>query len=202
MNDRLLTLYQEDLRVHAMGNQPGTKAYKEMRAQDSERRKTVHDLIAAGLLDSAEDFFHAAHIFNHGDLPEEAWEAHELAVQAAQAGYRPARWLAAAAYDRSLVYQGKPQKYGTNYFSDGKHQHLLDVDPATTDEERAEWDVPPLAEQLRKAEEATRLYPPLPVPPDPPAWLVEAIRRKRIEENDWTVDLDDKDHPISTNPKS
>jgi hypothetical protein len=31
---------------------------------------------------------------------------------------------------------------------------LWDVDPETTDEDRAAWDVPPLAEQLRKAEEA------------------------------------------------
>jgi len=31
------------------------------------------------------------------------------------------------------------------------------VDPATTDEERAAWDVPSLAEQLHKAEETNRL---------------------------------------------
>ena len=30
---------------------------------------------------------------------------------------------------------------------------LWPVDPATTDAERAEWDVPPLAEALRRAEE-------------------------------------------------
>jgi hypothetical protein len=33
---------------------------------------------------------------------------------------------------------------------------LWDVDPATTDEERAAWNVPPLAEALQLAEELTR----------------------------------------------
>lgn len=61
--------------------------------------------------------------------------------------------LAAAAYDRWLVHQGKPQKYGTQYRSDdGEAFRLEEVDPATTDEERAEWDVPPLAEAQRMAE--------------------------------------------------
>jgi hypothetical protein len=76
------------------------------------------------------------------------------------------------------MYQGKSQKYGTQYVSDGKRQRLWDVEPATTDADRAEWDVPPLAEQLRKAEEATRLQPPLPIVwDDAPPWLKDAIKR-------------------------
>jgi hypothetical protein len=184
MNDELAHLYEEDLQVHTLGLMAGTEAYRQMRIRDRQRRERTRELITAGDVESPEDFFHAARIFQHGDLSEDAWEAHQLAVRAAQAGYRPARLLAAAAYDRWLMYQGKPQKYGTNYFSDGLHQHLWDVDPSTSDAERAEWDVPPLAEQHQKAEEATRLHPPIPVPPDPPAWLQEAIRRKRFEEGE------------------
>ena len=55
------------------------------------------------------------------------------------------------------------------------------MDPDTTDEERAAWDVPPLAEQEHKAEEATRLHPPVPVPEDAPAWLTEALLRWEAE---------------------
>jgi hypothetical protein len=54
------------------------------------------------------------------------------------------------------MYQGRPQKYGTNYIYDGREDRLWDVDPLTSDAERAEWDVPPLAEQHRKAEQANR----------------------------------------------
>jgi len=48
--------------------------------------------------------------------------------------------------------QGKPQKYSTQYRSAGDHYELYDVDPDTSDEERALWNVPPLAEARRRAE--------------------------------------------------
>ncbi len=98
---------------------------------------------------------------NHGDTPEDARNAHLLALRSAELGYRPARWLAAASFDRWQMYEGKPQKYGTNYVYDGRGDRLWDVDLQTTDEERAAWDVPPLAEQLRKAEEANKHQVPL-----------------------------------------
>jgi hypothetical protein len=80
-----------------------------------------------------------------------------------------------------LVYEGKPQKYGTNYLTDGVQHRLRNVDPATTDIERAEWDVPPRVEQLRKAEEATRIDPPGPVNlDDAPWWLKESLMRWRM----------------------
>ena len=37
---------------------------------------------------------------------------------------------------------------------------LHEVDPATSDEERARWDVPPLAEALRRADQMSRNDPP------------------------------------------
>ena len=87
--------------------------------------------------------------------------ARELALKAAELGHlQLARWLAAAAYDRWLMLQNKPQKYGTQYRSDGDRWKLWDVDPATTDAERAAWDVPSLAEALALAEELTRDNPP------------------------------------------
>jgi len=91
---------------------------------------------------------------------DDYWRAHELARKGADLGHRGARWLAAAAYDRWLMRQGKPQKYGTQYVPDGERWRLWEDDPATTDEERKEWCVPPLAEAIRRAEEMTRTRPP------------------------------------------
>jgi hypothetical protein len=183
MNDELKRLYDADLYEHAHVPSHGTLKYREMRERDRQRREQVSDMITASTLSAPEDFFHAARIFQHGDTPEDAWTAHQLALQSAQFGYRPARWMAAAAYDRWLMYQGKPQKYGTQYVSDGKRQRLWDVEANTTDQERAEWDVPPLAEQLRKAEEATRNHPPSPIGEDVPEWLRAAIQRWESEES-------------------
>jgi hypothetical protein len=160
-----------------------------MRARDLERREQVLQMIANGDLQAAEDFYHAAQIMNHGDISEDAENAHRLALRSAELGYRPARWLAAASYDRWQMYEGKPQKYGTNYIYDGVKDRLWDVDPATTDEERAEWDVPPLAEQLRKAEEANRHKVPMSekerteFEKNAPEWLKEILRKWRSEEN-------------------
>jgi len=177
VNEALEGMYQADLRDHALGLVHGTPEYLQMRERDRVRRQETAALIAENALEEGKDFFYAARIFQHGDTPEDALQAHQLALRAVEMGHLPARWLAAAAYDRWLMYQGKDQKFGTQYVSDGKRQRLWDVDPTTTDEERARWDVPPLKEQLRKAEEATRLYPVTPIGNDAPEWLKAAIRR-------------------------
>jgi hypothetical protein len=158
-----------------------------MRARDLKRRERVMELVAANELHTAEDYYHAAWVMNHGDTADEARNAHALALRSCKFGYRPARWLAAASYDRWQMYQGKPQKYGTNYLYDGRQDRLWDVDPNTTDEERAEWDVPPLAEQHHKAEEANKHRTPMPenelreFEANAPEWFKEIMKRWRDE---------------------
>ena len=177
MNKELQSLYEADVEEHAQGHERGTAAYQAMRERDQQRRQRISALMVDQDLWEAVDYFHTAQIFQHGDTTEDAWNAYQLALQGTALGEPRARWMTAAAYDRWLMYQGKPQKYGTNYVSDGKHQRLWEVDPTTTDADRAAWDVPPLAEQNRKAEEATRLSPPIPVGDDAPQWLKDAIER-------------------------
>ncbi len=174
-------LYKADRAEREDQPQFGTPAYMAMRERDRHRRDRVRELLAREMLQTPEDCYCAAWILNHGDEAcgaDDAWHAHLLSLRGAEGGYRSARWLAAAAYDRWLMYQGKPQKYGTQYVSDGIRQRLWDVAPETTDEERAEWDVPPLAEQLSKAEEATRAHPERPrIIEDAPRWLKDALWR-------------------------
>jgi len=189
MNHELASLYQADKQERVNQPRGKTAEYKAMRARDRERRKRVMEIVVAGELHAAEDYYHAAHIMNHGDTPEDAENAHRLALRASELGYRPARWLATASYDRWQMYQGKPQKYGTNYVYDGRGDRLWDVDPTTTDEERAKWDVPPLAEQIRKAEEANRHKRPLSEDElrefelNAPVWLRQALAKWRREQN-------------------
>jgi hypothetical protein len=52
--------------------------------------------------------------------------------------------------DRWLLHRGLPQRFGTQYLDLGDGWRLYEVDPATTDEERAAWDVPPLTEARRR----------------------------------------------------
>ncbi len=178
-------LYTGDKAERVNHPKMGTPEYVELRARDRARRGAVKTLVHSGAIVSGEEFYQAAWILNHGDTPDDAKMAHELALKSDRMGYSPARWLAAAAYDRACMYRGEPQKYGTQYVSDGFRQRLWDVTPETTDEERAAWDVPPLAEQLRKAEEATRRDPnQQKITRDAPQWLKDAMVR-------WGVPLSD-----------
>jgi hypothetical protein len=189
MNKELRSLYEADKQERVNQPRANTPEYKAMRARDLQRREQVMLIAAANGLQTAEDYYHAAHIMNHGDTIDDARNAHMFALRSGELGYEPARWLAAASYDRWQMYQGKPQKYGTNYVYDGYEDRLWEVDPETTDEERAEWDVPPLAEQLRKAQEANRHKRPMSAEEreefesNAPQWLKQALKRWRAEQN-------------------
>ncbi len=152
----------------------GTPAYVDLRARDRGRREAVTALLADGWPEAADDLYAAAWILNHGDLAEEADLGSRLATRAAALGRPGARWLAAAALDRSLMYAGQPQKYGTNIVPDGVGYRLWDVDLATTDEERFANDVPALSEMEARAAAMTGAQPDLAEAPD---WLRTAMRR-------------------------
>lgn len=152
----------------------GEPAYAALRARDRARREAVMNLLADGWPEDADALYAAAWILNHGDLSEEAALGSRLATLAADKGRSGARWLAAAAYDRAMMYSGRPQKYGTNIVPDGVGWRLWDVDPATTDAERLANDVPPLAEMQARAAAITAPQPDMAGAPES---LRKAMRR-------------------------
>ncbi|HEX5181829.1 MAG TPA: hypothetical protein VFW19_01630 [Allosphingosinicella sp.] len=83
--------------------------------QDAARRARTKALLDAGALHSADDFLHAAFLFQHGDTPRDYLLAHGLAIIAAAKGRRDASWIAAASLDRYLQSIGQKQVYGTQY---------------------------------------------------------------------------------------
>ena len=92
MNAELLSLYNEDRREHAGPPKVNTPEYKALRARDSARRGRVMELAAEGGLQTAEDYYHAAWVMNHGDTPEDAKNGHTFALRSSELGHRPARW--------------------------------------------------------------------------------------------------------------
>lgn len=121
--------------------------------QDRARRLEVAKLIQAHRLYTGEDFIGAAFIFQHGNCPAHYQLTRQLAQQAMQLNAPGANWIYAASTDRWLRALNKPQKYGTQYLCIGGSDvgELQPYDPATTDAERAEYGVPPLAEALERA---------------------------------------------------
>jgi len=84
-------------------------------ADDARRRKITAGLIASGALKSADDFYHAAYVFQHGDVPEDYLKAHALATAAVAKGRSDAVWIMAATLDRYLQAIGKHQIFGTQF---------------------------------------------------------------------------------------
>jgi hypothetical protein len=123
----------------------GTEAYV-----FSSRRGRVREILAAGGATVADDYLHAAAIYYRADTADDATRAHELALIALERDpdSDEARWLAAASEDRRLKHEGKPQKYGTQFATQGGKRVLWNVDPAVSDAERARWSVPSLAEAI------------------------------------------------------
>lgn len=117
-----------------------------MGERDRRRRERLTVLLTEDSFQDAADNWHAAMLLQRGDSLDDYWRAHELAKHGAALGHAGCRWLAAAAYDRWLVNQGQPQKFGTQSRTIGGHLVLCSIDPATTGAERAEGLAKPLAE--------------------------------------------------------
>lgn len=130
------------------------------------RRAQAEELIAAGSLHTATDYWHAARLLQHGERLAHWWQAHLLALAAADLGHPEGRWLAAAALDRWLLHQDRPQRFGTQSVGDGQGGvRVWDVDPTTTDAERAAWNVLPLAALHAQAAAHPRAAPDTPRDP-------------------------------------
>jgi hypothetical protein len=151
VNAELVRLYEEDQADRRGGFE--SIDWSKVSVRDAEREKRVEEILAAGGAKVSDDYYHAAMIYQHGTTPEQAARAHELALKAVEldAKNERAKWLAAASEDRRLMYEKRPQKYGTQYTKKDGTWVLWDVDPSVTDEERAEWNVPPLAEAIERA---------------------------------------------------
>lgn len=112
-------------------------------------RAEVLALRAAGQVQGPAEMAAGAQVLLGGTTFAELDAAQALAL-AAMARERRARALAAAAYDKLRWLRGEPQKFGTLWVTGAAGPEPWRVDPATTDSERAKWDVPPLAELLRR----------------------------------------------------
>ncbi|NYE58942.1 hypothetical protein FHW58_000094 [Duganella sp. 1224] len=125
-------------------------------ANDAQRRQRVSEMLARGEIRTAEDYYHAAMIYQHGEKPKDFQLAHAFAVIASrlEPGQPAPKWLIAASWDRYLMWKKLPQWYGTQYqVSKDGVRSLYPVDPnAVTDADRAALHVPSLAEAMADAQ--------------------------------------------------
>lgn len=128
--------------------------------RDKARLVRTRALLDSGALESGDDFYHAAFVFQHGGEPNDYLLAHSLAIVAVARGRADATWIAAATLDRYLQQIGRKQVFGTQFGFSGTIP--LDQDPfdrtLLSDAMRAAMGVPPLAaqEERRRQLEAER----------------------------------------------
>lgn len=126
--------------------------------RDQARLARVKELYEADALQTGTDYYRAALILQHGEEPEDYLLAHELCVVAISKGEAQAKWLAAASEDRFLMSIDRPQRFGTQYYSDPndpqRRVRLYHVDAHVTDSLRRKFNVP----TLEQAHEQERLF--------------------------------------------
>ncbi|NPC81121.1 hypothetical protein HPC49_23200, partial [Pyxidicoccus fallax] len=146
-NAELQRLFDED-QADRSPPPSGPEGWKVVSERDAQRRARVKELMAQDALKNGGDHLAAAFIFQHGHAQEDFAMARQLGAEAAKRGHPVGMWIAAAAWDRWLMNAGKPQRFGTQYQFDPqtKQPKLYPVDPSVSDEERARWGFPPLAE--------------------------------------------------------
>lgn len=125
--------------------------WKVVTPQDAERRKETQALLDAGALQSGNDFFHAAFVFQHGHTPDDFLKAHLLAMVATARGRSDAVWIASATLDRYLQTIKQPQVLGTQFaIRDGKADQEPFNRALISDAMRRALKVPTLAEQVEQ----------------------------------------------------
>lgn len=125
-------------------------------AQARIRAQRVIDLYARGVIQEARDNFHAALVLLYGELQSHFELSRMFARRSAALGDARAWTVYAMAWDRLLIAQRKPQRYGTQIIKKGGVWTLGAVDPKISDTERALYAVPPLYVQQQRVEQLQR----------------------------------------------
>lgn len=144
-NERLTEMFKEDQAVRKVMPIDWGKVAPMDKAHQGE----VLALLQSGGIRTANDFYHAAMIMQHGGSTESYQLAFSLSrlSTALDPSNKKALWLVAASWDRILMSKNVPQWYGTQYRSagPGAPMKLYKVDESVvSDAEREAMNVPPL----------------------------------------------------------
>jgi hypothetical protein len=151
VSKELADMYKQD--------QAGRKAakidWKVLGAADKQRQQRVIELLNQSKIKTARDYYNAAMVMQHGDNPDDFALAHILACVSAQKGYRPARWLSAASFDRMMQRNKHAQIFGTQFLGTANgNERGWTMDPINSDlipdSVRTEFGVPAISKNRER----------------------------------------------------
>jgi hypothetical protein len=152
-HELLSQLYLEDIADRQqVTNWSDPAQVQRIQERDLQRLKKVKQLVETSQLSESEDYYHAAFIYQHGQTLDDYQQAYHLARESMNRGYEPAKWMYASTLDRWNLAMGKPQFYGTQFTHDlsGEWKLAGTIEERVTDEERAKYNVPPLAKAVEE----------------------------------------------------
>lgn len=102
---------------------------KKIRIEDQERLRRITALVNKGIPKTANDFVRAALVCQHGSHFMDYELAHELCLcsllTGTETGRNEASWLAGASFDRMLLSASYPQRFNTQFISDGQGKMVM-----------------------------------------------------------------------------
>ena len=129
--------------------------------KDAERKREVEKILADGGIRTAQDYFNASVIFQHGEDLNDIEQAYAFAVTAVSMDDRnqQAKQMEADAWDRIMLKRNRPQWYGTQFIRDqttGKYA-MYQVDSSViTDAERQAVGLPTMSENQAHLDEINK----------------------------------------------
>ena len=144
-NAELRKMYQEDQNDRKTDNINWSIVSK----KDRDRESRVYQLLDSNKVITANDYYNAAMLFQHGKDSVAYGMAVELMRSALKLDSTINKWLLAAATDRELMSRKEPQIYGTQYrILEDQSMILYKIDTTkVTDKERIKYGVRTLKEQ-------------------------------------------------------
>jgi hypothetical protein len=154
-NPEMRAMFEADQTIRASINPAkpiDVALVRRMIAEDAARRAKSQTMLREGRLNTADDYYRAAFILQHGSQASDYLLAHSLAMAAVARGKAEANWIAAATLDRYLMKIGQSQIYGTQYGR--SKENGVSMDPydreMVPDSLRAALGVPVQVEQMKK----------------------------------------------------
>lgn len=152
-NIELKQLYQQDQQERASK----INDYSQLALTDEQRLQNVYNLLFRGRIRTPKDCYHSAMIFQHGKKTSDYKIAIQLMKFATQHDHSINKWLLAAAIDRELMSNEKPQIYGTQFINTGKFWKRYKIDTTKiSDFERLKMNVSILSDQQLKENELNK----------------------------------------------
>lgn len=115
MNKLLKKLFDEDQATRLSSDFNDPSKIDEGIAADKVRKEQVQEMLNNSEVKTAEDYYHASLVFQHGETTEDFKKANDLAKKSMDMGDPRAKQMYENSYDRMLMSQGKLQKYGTQF---------------------------------------------------------------------------------------